>query len=123
MDMSSITALMELLRVKKDQLRRLLICQANLNQSQSSFFANEYLCMEPKLTPTSWEGSLANEFNWLRESGILTNYQEIETTQFNDVFRMLNDTIRRVELEIQLIEQQIAALQEAERKRAAKANK
>lgn len=114
---------MELLRVKKDQLRRLLICQANLNQSQSSFFANEYLCMEPKLTPTSWEGSLANEFNWLRESGILTNYQEIETTQFNDVFRMLNDTIRRVELEIQLIEQQIAALQEAERKRAAKANK
>ncbi|MGN1385009.1 MAG: DUF5082 family protein [Bacillus sp. (in: firmicutes)] len=120
--MSSIAALMEVLRVKKDQLHRLLTCQANLNQSQSIFYANEYLCMEPKLTPGSWEGSLANEFDWLRESGILTNYQEIETSQFNDVFRVLNDTIRRVDLEIQLIEQQIAALQEAERKRAVKAN-
>ena len=121
MDMSSIAALMELLREKKEQLRRLLACQSSLNQSQSTFFANEYLCMEPKLTSTSWEGSLANEFEWIRESGILTTFREIENAQFNDVFRVLNDTIRRVELEILLIEQQIAALREAERRRAARA--
>ena len=78
--------------------------------------------MEPKLTSTSWEGSLANEFEWIRESGILTTFREIENAQFNDVFRVLNDTIRRVELEILLIEQQIAALREAERRRAARAS-
>lgn len=116
--MSSIAQLMELLRDKKEQLRRLLACQADLNESQSTFFANEYLCMEPKLTSTSWQGSLANEFEWRRESGILTTFREIENEQFNAVFRVLNDTIRRVELEILLIERRIEALREAERRKS-----
>ena len=114
--MSSIAELIALLRLKREQLDRLIVCQGKLNRSQSDFMQNEYLCLEPKLTPVTWAGSLAEDFESIRHTEVLTNYREIENVQFNHVFMVLNDTIRKIELEIILIQQQIAALQEAERR-------
>lgn len=114
--MSSIAGLMALLQLKREQLNRLNVCQGKLYRSQSSFTENEYLCLEPNLTAVTWAGSLAEEFDSIRHTEILTNYREVESVQFNHVFMVLNDTIRRIELEIILIQQQIAALQEAERR-------
>ena len=114
--MSSIAGLIALLRLKREQLNRLIVCQGKLNRSQSDFMESEYLCLEPKLTADTWAGSLAEDFESIRHAGILTDYREIENVQFNHVFMVLNDTIRRIELEITLIQQQIAAMQEAERR-------
>ena len=108
--MSSISALLRELAIKREHLRRLLSCQEKLNQSSYDFGANEYLCLEPQLTATSWAGSLATDFDQLRVAGILTNYQDIKTSQLNDVFRVLNDKIQDVKREIQMLEQRIAAL-------------
>lgn len=115
--MSSIAALLELLRLKREQLRRLNNCNIQLSQCQSDFYANEYLCVEPQLTLNTWAGTLADEFDQQRDTGILANYKDIETAQFNSTYRVLHDTIRRIELEIQIIEQRIEALREAERRR------
>lgn len=114
--MSSIAGLIALLRLKREQLNRLIVCQGKLNRSQSDFMESEYLCLEPKLTAVTWAGSLAEDFESIRHTEILTDYREIENVQFNHVFMVLNDTIRRIELEITLIQQQIAALQETERR-------
>jgi len=114
--MSSIAELIALLQLKREQLERLRVCQGKLNRSQSDFMGNEYLCLEPKLTAVTWAGSLAEDFESIRHTEVLINYREMENVQFNHVFMVLNDTIRRIELEILLIQQQIVAMQEAERR-------
>lgn len=110
---AALEALRALLRKKEAELIRLQDCKGKLNVSHSDFQNNKHLCKEPELTYQTWAGKRANEFEEIRESGIVVSYEEIETTQFNNVFSILDAKILETEQKIQSLRAQIAALEAA----------
>ena len=112
-----------LLAKKKEDLQRLTACQASLSGKQSEFNANENKCLEPELTATTWQGTHANKFDDIRESGIHASYVDISGNQFSNVFSAISTRISELHTEIASIEQTIASiLAEQERQREIKAN-
>jgi ribosomal protein L11 methylase PrmA len=74
----SISYLYALLREKERQLQE---CQSQLLQCQSEFFQHEHLCTKPELTAKTWYGSSADQFDTIRDTGILLQYHAIENEQ------------------------------------------
>lgn len=112
-----------LLAKKKEDLQRLTACQSSLQGKQSEFNTNEPKCLEPELTATTWQGTNADKFDDIRESGIHTSYVDISGSQFSNVFSAISTRISELNAEIASIEQTIAnILAEQERQRQAKAN-
>ena len=110
---SSLSSLYDQLRVKEEQLNRLIICEGELQQSHSDFQSNKHLCMEPELASNTWFGTLANEFDQIRESSILASYEEIVGSQFSSIFAALSAKIAEIKAEIQRLKAEIAALEAA----------
>ncbi len=100
-----------LLRKKQNDLSRLQTCNGQLAGKQGEFSSNQYLMTEPELTPTTWQGTLATRFDDIRANGILASYQEIQTTQFNNVFSTLSAKIQQIKQEIEYIRATIARLE------------
>ncbi len=110
---SSLSALYYELRVKEEQLNRLIVCEGELRQSHSDFKNNQHLCMEPELASNTWFGTLANEFDQIRENSILASYEEIVGSQFSSIFAALSAKIAEIKAEIQRLKAEIAALEAA----------
>lgn len=108
--MPSIGSLMERLRRKKEELKRLKKCREELKVTQQSFTNNKNLCLLPELSSQTWLGNWADGFDDIRESGILESYQEIETKQFKVVYKEIAKKIEEIEKEIEELEAQIEAL-------------
>ena len=96
------------LQEKQEHLARLNTCNSQLNGCQSEFNSQKYLCIDPPLAVHTWQGSLANEFEQIREGGIQVAYQDIQTNQFNRVFQVIEDKITEIQLEISSIKHDIA---------------
>ena len=99
-----------LLHKKQEELRRLIECQGLLTAKQGEFSENEYKCLEPELTTTTWFGTLATSFDDIRESGIHASYLEITGAQFAAVFSAISSKITSLIAEIASIQQTIANL-------------
>lgn len=100
-----------LLAKKQSDLVRLQTCNGQLIGKQGEFSNNQYLMTEPVLTATTWKGTLATQFDNIRNDGILASYQEIETTQFSNTFTTLSNKIKEITQEIQSIKATIAQLE------------
>lgn len=65
--------LYERLREKQEHLIRLNACKVKLEGSQDEFISYEKSCTEPELTPDTWHGKWANEFENIRNDGMLVS--------------------------------------------------
>ncbi|KAA0966414.1 DUF5082 domain-containing protein [Sporosarcina sp. ANT_H38] len=74
-----------LLSKKEGEVARLNACQSSLGEKQQQFTMNEHKCLEPELSPTTWHGRHATDFQAIREEGIHTAYLEIVGSQFQNV--------------------------------------
>ncbi|WMT18242.1 YwqH-like family protein [Parageobacillus toebii] len=107
----SLSYLYALLREKERQLMRLQTCQSQLLQCQSEFFQQEHLCTKPELTAKTWHGSRAEQFDSIRNSGILWQYRAIEHEQFDDTLQALQNKIVQLQNEISELRSSIANLE------------
>ncbi|WP_332651310.1 YwqH-like family protein [Lysinibacillus sp. 54212] len=115
----SLTYYYALLQKKQSDLQRLQTCNGQLTSKQGEFFNNAYLMTEPELTATTWQGQLASQFDNIRIGGILASFEEIQGSQFNQVFSVLSSKMAEIAMEIESIKQTIARLEaEAARERA-----
>lgn len=108
-----------LIAEKREQIRRLNVCQGELQGKQGEFQQNEPKCMEPELTLKTWHGNLATAFDEIREAGIKSPYQEVSGTQFDAAYSAISAKIASLEAEIASLEAIVAQLRAAE---AAKSN-
>ena len=97
---------------ERENLRRLNTCNTQLNSKQTEFATNQHLMTEPVLTATTWKGTLATHFDGIREDGILASYQDIQTTQFNSTFSVLQAKIEWTKNEIERIKAIIERLKD-----------
>lgn len=107
-----------LLQKKQSDLQRLQICKGQLIIKKGEFLANTYLMTKPELTSSTWQGQLARQFETIRIDGILASYQEIQSSQFNQVFSVLSSKMYEIAQEIEAIKQTIALLEEEARQAA-----
>jgi len=112
-----------LLHKKQEELKRLIECQGLLSEKQAQFNENEYKCLEPELTTTTWFGTLATSFDDIREAGIHASYLEITGAQFSAVFSAISNKITSLIAEIESIKQIIANLLAEEARQRAEASK
>lgn len=112
-----------LLAKKKEDLQRITGCETSLQGKQSEFNTSESKCLDPELTATTWQGTHADKFDDIRESGIHASYVEISGNQFSNVFSAISTRISELNTEIASIEQTIASIlaeQESQRETKAK---
>jgi hypothetical protein len=101
-----------LLREKQEDVRRLNACRTSLQGKQQEFYENEYKCLDPELSTTTWHGNHASNFQEIRESGIHLSYVDIENNQFSKVFDAIADKIASLQAEIASIRRTIARLKD-----------
>ncbi|MDQ0273321.1 YwqH-like family protein [Cytobacillus purgationiresistens] len=107
-----------LLQEKKRQLSRLQSCNSQLLGNQQEFSHYKSTVTKPELSSTTWQGTLASQFEDIRTDRILNSFQDIESNQFSDVFSSLNSKMQLIRQEISSIQQTIAYLEaEAEREK------
>ncbi|PLR92657.1 YwqH-like family protein [Bacillus sp. T33-2] len=106
----------ELLREKKEQLRRLQHCQGELQGSQQEFNYYKRLVADPQLSAATWKGMRASEFDQIRNGPMMGSYEDIIGPQFSAALGALSTKIIQIEGEIQSIRQVIANLEAEERR-------
>ncbi|MGG3926181.1 DUF5082 family protein [Metabacillus fastidiosus] len=106
--MSYLASLLSQLSEKQEQLRRLKICESELQNLQGEFRQNQKLVKEPELTSVTWAGDLATTFESIRKEADIS-YKDISDTQLNAVLQHIADKILSLIQEIRLLEIQIAA--------------
>lgn len=105
-----------LLHQKKNELARLHTCNGQLEGTQQEFSHFRRTVLQPELTPHTWHGQNANEFEEKREN-MLASYDDIQGSQFNQVFDSLQSKIQHLQSEIQSIQQTISYLEAQEREK------
>jgi hypothetical protein len=108
---SSIAYSYSQLRLKQEQLDRLHRCETKLNQCIQEFAQYEFLCIEPSLSPDTWNGSLANQFNEIRTENIQSSYRDIEHRQFNSILQLLNEKMNQIQEEITSLKHSISSME------------
>jgi hypothetical protein len=106
--MALLAALIAQLQLKKEQLRRLNVCAANLGNLDGDFSQNQSLVEEPELMAKTWQGMLADTFLDYRDE-MAVEYDEISNVQLALSRQMLSEKITQIELEIIALEASIAA--------------
>ncbi|MET3656304.1 YwqH-like family protein [Sporosarcina psychrophila] len=99
-----------LLSKKEGEVARLNACQSSLSEKQQQFTMNEHKCLEPELSPTTWHGRHATDFQAIREGGIHTAFLEIAGAQFVNVYSAIAAKIASLQAEIASIQQTIERL-------------
>ncbi|MCA1029243.1 DUF5082 domain-containing protein [Cytobacillus kochii] len=110
----SISYYTALLQQKKNELARLHTCNGQLEGTQQEFSHFRRTVLQPELTPHTWHGQNANEFEQKRES-MLSSYDDLQGNQFNQVFNSLQNKMQSLQSEIQSIQQTISYLEAQER--------
>jgi|GEM_PF-2026122 len=108
------------LEAKKEELRRLRQAQSDLSECKNDFQKNERLCTQPNLTPKTWNGYLADNYDSFRERDLLASYKDIYHSQLASVLSdisskmgEINGTIEELKTSIQSCEQRLSSLYEA----------
>ncbi|MBD1380446.1 YwqH-like family protein [Metabacillus arenae] len=93
---------------KKEQLKRLKSCEAELDGLQNELNQNQKLAKDPELTSKTWKGTLSNQFEEVREA-LSFSYKHISHNQLNSVLTSIENKIEEIKAEIQSLESNIAA--------------
>ncbi|MBH0156280.1 DUF5082 family protein [Fictibacillus sp. 5RED26] len=104
-----LSSLYSLLRLKEEQLARLIRCQSEMQQHQQAFQNDKYHCLNPELSSVTWTGMLANQFEDIRENRMLIEYEDMENNQFESVFNVISNKIMDIQSEIKSIQDSISA--------------
>ncbi|PLR95914.1 YwqH-like family protein [Bacillus sp. T33-2] len=100
-----------LVRKKQGEIHRLTMCQSDLRQKQQYFLQLPNQCLEPELTPDSWEGQNTIRFQNIRED-MKVHILNLAEDQFNRIISTLNTKIDFLHSEIASIQQIISNLQQ-----------
>lgn len=100
-----------LLAKKQSDLQRLLDCKGELQGKQQEFNYYRHTVTKQDLSPFTWQGRLADEFEDIRFEQMLTSYTDIESNQFHDVFSAISRKLQQIQQEIDSIKQTIASLE------------
>lgn len=119
--MSTLSYLNRHLSNKQDQLERLHTCERELKECRNEFKANQRFCLSPELSPTTWRGKLAKDFERIRRDGILQNYKDIKNNQIDKSLTVLHQEIQTITREInsfrRAIQSEIERLREEEKEK------
>lgn len=102
---SSIYSFNTQIQQKRDDLERLENVRNRLMSCQQEFTRHERLCLSPELSPNTWYGQLAMNFQHVREGRLKVNYRYLMNTQ-------LEDCLQKIAERIEMIKQAIANLAE-----------
>lgn len=108
---SSIAYSYSQLRLKQEQLDRLHRCETKLNQCIQEFAQYEFLCIEPSLSPDTWQGTLANQFDEIRIENIQSSYRDIEHCQFSRILQLINEKTNQTLEEITSLKHSISSME------------
>lgn len=95
------------LQEKQENVSRLKQALAHLLDCEEEFHYNRRICLDPSLSKTTWNGSMATDFDVFKQREIQGTYQSIEE-------RDLQMVISRVETEIEKIKQEILSLENSQ---------
>ncbi|MGM8366785.1 YwqH-like family protein [Virgibacillus sp. W0181] len=101
---SSIHSLNVQAEQKREELERLERVFRNLERCQNELQQHEQLCLSPELTPNSWHGQLAADFQNLRKSLLQMSYQALTNNQ-------LEDSLSKIAAKIESLKQTIINLE------------
>lgn len=105
--LSYLSYLTSQLHEKREQIVRLRNSHSSLNALQSEFLQHQTSVTAPDLTPTTWQGTLANAFTEIRED-MLLSYKDLSHNQMDTVISTIEDKIASLRTEIQSLETSIA---------------
>ncbi|MDP4081538.1 MAG: DUF5082 family protein [Bacillota bacterium] len=97
------------LLIKKQQLEQLKNCQTELEADKKEFDDSKDSIKKPELSPTTWQGSLADSFKNVR-SDMKTAYNDICGQQLNEVFKQLKEKISSLNDDIDSLGKDISSL-------------
>ncbi|MPQ25640.1 YwqH-like family protein [Bacillus paralicheniformis] len=97
------------LLIKKQQLEQLKNCQTELEVDKKEFDDSKDSIKKPELSPTTWQGSLADSFKNVR-SDMKTAYNDICGKQLNEVFKQLKEKISSLNDDIDSLGKDISSL-------------
>lgn len=97
------------LLIKKQQLEQLKNCQTELEADKKEFDDSKDSIKKPELSPTTWQGSLADSFKNVR-SDMKTAYNDICGKQLNEVFKQLKEKISSLNGDIDSLGKDISSL-------------
>ncbi|WP_158701667.1 YwqH-like family protein [Lentibacillus sp. Marseille-P4043] len=106
---SSISSMNQQLNKKREELERLNRAQSQLLDCQSDFNSNQHLCLKPELTPTTWHGKLAGDYDLLRENELQASYIVISDEQLQNALAKLAEKIQEIKQEIRDLEASISS--------------
>ncbi|MGD6964309.1 YwqH-like family protein [Fictibacillus phosphorivorans] len=98
-------------KAREDQ-KRLYMCQSKLMYKQHDFILLQNKCLDPELSPSTWHGQHAMQFQSIRESGIKADCIEISSNQFEAIFDMISSKIAMLNAEISSLQQSISNYKE-----------
>lgn len=94
--------------MKKQQVEKLKTCKNKLDGLQGEFLQNERLVTDPQLSSKTWHGTLATDFNEVREN-LGTAYKDLSHTQLNTALTTIENKIISLQSEITSLEFRITA--------------
>ncbi len=97
------------LLIKKQQLEQLKNCQTELEADKKEFDDSKDSIKKPELSPTTWQGSLADSFKNVR-SDMKTAYNDICGKHLNEVFKQLKEKISSLNDDIDSLGKDISSL-------------
>ncbi|QIW79084.1 YwqH-like family protein [Bacillus tequilensis] len=98
------------LSLKKENLEDLKACKTNLKNIQQEFLESKDKITEPALSSDTWQGSLANKFEFIRDE-INTEYQDLKGKQLNEVITKIEDKINTLIDDIDGLKNQITSIE------------
>ncbi|MGR9049152.1 YwqH-like family protein [Halobacillus faecis] len=95
---------------KQDELRRLREAASRLQGFREELARQKKVCMEPELSPATWSGQLAGEFENIRMNGLLTQYRSIEGEQLMNALDAIQSKISGLQFDLYHYNQKITSL-------------
>ncbi|MFG6495746.1 DUF5082 family protein [Fictibacillus sp. UD] len=96
----------------QEELNRLYLCQSKLTYKQHEFMLLEKKCLDPELSPSTWHGNHAMQFQSIRESSIHADCLDIGSNQFAAIFDAISSKIAMLNSEISSLQQSISNYKE-----------
>ncbi|MED3601617.1 DUF5082 family protein [Bacillus subtilis] len=98
------------LSLKKENLEDLKGCKTNLTNIQQEFLESKNKITEPSLSSDTWQGSLANKFELIRDE-INSEYQDLKGKQLDEVITKIEDKINTLIDDIDGLKNQITSIE------------
>lgn len=98
------------LSLKKDNLEDLKTCKTNLTNIQQEFLESKDKITEPSLSSATWQGSLADKLELIRDE-IITDYKDLKDKQLDEIISKIEDEINTLNNDIDGLKNQIISIE------------